>query len=716
MITIHLSPSGNDAWSGRLAEPADGGADGPLATVFGAQQAVRRMLAQDPSQAVEILLRSGLYRLDHTLVLTPQDSGTGDQPVIWRNFPGETPVLSGGAVVRNWRKLEHPVAGLDETLRKHVWVADLPSDQDFPRRFSALFDEQGLLPRARSSPRHTTAGKELADHSTLHFAPGDLRSWPNLDDVEILLAPTYPWLVNYLPLAAVNEQQGTATTRIPGTYKLSTGSHGHSCEGSGFGQYWVENTLDGLREPGHWALDTHANRLYLWPRNGEPGDSILAPTLTELVRFEGDSRQSAWTHHIILDGLTFSHGDRMRWPEARIGVQHDWDLYNFPNAMVRLRDVEQITIQNCTFTDSGASALRLDLHATHNRVVANEMRDLGGGGISLIGYGPGTRDENHHNEIARNHIHHCGKLWWHSVGILLCQSGHNHVHNNLIHDMPYSGIVLVGGREGLFAPKRPDWNADGFGWVRWDEIDLPPMSPEQNFEERWPRLLRFLHTRDNLVEHNEIHHLMLVLGDGNGIYISGAGADNVIRRNFVRDIEGLGAHSAIRFDDCQWRSLVTENVVWRISGGGITLKHVNDVINNIVVDCKRYGSILVRRAPSVGANIHRNILVQSGRPLETPGAQPPFYYALGGGTRIEEPNINNNLLFCREEPTAAERCLGIMRTINKDLRSIIADPLFLDANKGDFRLSPKSPAFQIGFQPINSWGLTLPTGPAKTER
>jgi hypothetical protein len=37
----------------------------------------------------------------------------------------------------------------------------------------------------------------------------------------------------------------------------------------------------------------------------------------------------------------------------------------------------------------------------------------------------------------------------------------------------------------------------------------------------------------------------------------------------------------------------------------------------------------------------------------------------------------------------------------QDVHSIVADPLFVDPERGDFTLKPGSPAAKIGFQPID---------------
>ena len=41
-----------------------------------------------------------------------------------------------------------------------------------------------------------------------------------------------------------------------------------------------------------------------------------------------------------------------------------------------------------------------------------------------------------------------------------------------------------------------------------------------------------------------------------------------------------------------------------------------------------------------------------------------------------------------------------LQTRGFDRHSVMADPLFVDANKDDYRLKPDSPALRLGFQPI----------------
>ncbi len=67
-----------------------------------------------------------------------------------------------------------------------------------------------------------------------------------------------------------------------------------------------------------------------------------------------------------------------------------------------------------------------------NTISSNHIEQMGGAGIVLCGYGPGTKDVNRKNLVYNNHIHHIGNIYIHSPGIFLWQSGENRVANNLI--------------------------------------------------------------------------------------------------------------------------------------------------------------------------------------------------------------------------------------------------------------------------------------------
>ncbi len=82
-LVLHVSPSGNDAWSGRLTAPNRAGTDGPLASLQGARDRLRglRSTAGGWSGPVRVLIQKGRYELKEPFVLEPQDSGTAEAPI-----------------------------------------------------------------------------------------------------------------------------------------------------------------------------------------------------------------------------------------------------------------------------------------------------------------------------------------------------------------------------------------------------------------------------------------------------------------------------------------------------------------------------------------------------------------------------------------------------------------------------------------------------------
>jgi len=668
---IHVSPVGKPG--------AKGGPESP-ATL---EEIPDRLLSA--GEPTEVLLHGGHYLLKDTLRFSHSHSAAPQQPHRLMNASGTDPVISGAHPVRGWKKLDHTLPGFSEETAENVWYSEV--GKGF---FRVLYHAGKLLQRARYGP--FTSDPERDDEATdtvLSARKKDLLEWDIAMGMELFISPEHVWQAQYLPIAEIDRDRGRIRTEIPGTYRLI--ASGKTREPGMF--YWIENVPEGLLAPGQWLLDARSGRLYLWPvEAGEPRD-ISYPAITELLCFGGSDQEPC--RHFELRGLTFAHGDRLPWPGERLACQHDWQIYDWPDAMVRLKHTRNIEVHHCKFRDSGGTGIRLDGGAVHNRVEHCHFEQLGSNAIAIVGSPPGGREISHHNTLKANIIQSIGELLWQASGIFLNQSGSNRICDNKLFRLPYAGIVITSGREGIFGVETIE-GKDGKGISAESFAPSPP---------DWFYSIGHLDSRHNRIEFNEIFDVMRKLGDGNGIYISGAGWGNVIKGNFVHDLPGAGTNAAIRTDDFQWYTRVEANVVCRINGGGILLKDINDITDNVIVHCFRMGSIGMRRTPSWGANVKRNILVQN--PMNEEGEKPPlpFYFGGGFGGEIEEPNTDDNVLWCPDQPSLAESCLKAMRELGRDLKSIASDPKFVDGDNDDFRLQPDSPAWDLGFCPPTHWGV-----------
>lgn len=691
---LYVAANGSDTWSGTL--PKRVGDDGPFATLARARDAVRELKKLDGDKDIVVQIRGGHYPLRETVVFGLEDSG-GDSTITYGAFPGEQPVFSSDVELGNWKKPEGAIPFLPEAAHGKVWVSDLPKLNSAPLRFLTLYDGEGLLPRARS--KGFIPAK--SSRNQLRFPDGVmLRDWPNLQDVEIVVRPHHAWVVNLLPLESLDVSQRTAKTSIQATYAMNELHYLPEKDSA-----WVENVIDALDEPGEWVLDSVEGKLYLWPRGDGPPSGIVAPCLQEYLRVEGDidAQKASDTpvRNLCFRGLTFTRGETYRLDQDDKGLQHDWEMHDKSNALVRLRGAEDCAIEQCHFVHSGGTAVRVDLHGQNNRIESNHIEHIGATGILLCGYGPGTKDVNHHNHILNNHIHHVGRIYAHAPGVFLWQSGENRVANNLVHHTPYSGIIISGAVTSFFSKR-----GNGREVVRtMRRHELGPIKGKATLEQVRP----FLHSHDNLIESNEIHHAMQQLNDGNGIYIRGAGAGNIIRRNYIHDLlASTVMQSSIRTDGGQRDTLITENVIFRCVSQGMQIKLNNHAINNVIVDIRpgthkgeqrRATYFKLYEGPMTGGAYQRNILYH-------PGADTSFYqeiknYRTPVGAYARDADTDYNIYYCAKNPSLGEAVLAEKQREGVDRHSIAADPLFENPDEGDFRLKPNSPALQMGIVPID---------------
>ncbi|MDQ8183489.1 right-handed parallel beta-helix repeat-containing protein [Pelagicoccus sp. SDUM812005] len=662
--------------------------EGEIATLPAARDAVRALRSAGEKGDIDVLVHEGSYRLEETLVFGLEDAAPAGAVTRYRAAPGARPLVSGGRVIENW--VQSPLQG------GKVWMAKVPwaKGEAF---FHCLFDGNELLPRAQSEPfavsveanRRKYAG-DLEDRISFSYEGEVLKPWENLEDLELYGQPTRKWLVNFLGIASVDPKAKTAKLSVPATYNL-------------FGDWVVENCVDHLDTPGEWALDSRQGVLYYWPKSGKPGNQVVAPALNELVRVEGVNDPSASgdkdqaVRGIVFEGLRFAHADRQEWLAEDQGIQHDWNMWDKANGLLRFRGAEDCVVRDCVFSDSGSDGVRLDLYCQNITIEGSTFRDLGGTGVLLSGYGPGRKDVNKNNVVFDNEITRVGRLFLHSPGIFVWQSGHNRISRNHIYDQAYTGLVVSGVRRRFFAPlfeemgvenpytqwMFPEGTREHLPTIRWDEVRLSSV-------EDWSAYESYMHARGNIIEFNEIHDCLKLLHDGNCIYLSANGDGNIVRYNVTYN-HPQGA--MIRTDDDSHGATVSHNLLFGTLGdSGIAIKGLNTAQHNIYINCQKLTGG-AGNTVDPDADLSRNVFYY------TSSASPQTFHRrlskVKGG-------LDYNLYY--HEQGGAEAILqaqrGQSQTGLADRHSVAADPLFVDLAQGDFSFRDGSPAIGLGIEPL----------------
>ena len=124
--------------------------DGPVSTLDEARLKVRELKKLQPGQPIEVLIKGGTYPLRETVVFGLDDSGTAGAPVVYKAYPGEQPVFTGGIPISGWRKVADYPEGVSDAAKGNLWVANVPKVGKKQWIIRSLYDGETLLKRARS--------------------------------------------------------------------------------------------------------------------------------------------------------------------------------------------------------------------------------------------------------------------------------------------------------------------------------------------------------------------------------------------------------------------------------------------------------------------------------------------------------------------------------------------------------------------------------------
>lgn len=524
--------NGSDSNPGTLAQP--------FQSVGKARNVVRTVNASMTGDIV-IYLRGGTYTLMDTLQLDAGDSGSNGYSIVYRNYPGETPVLSGGQPITGWTL--HDSA-------KDIWQAD--ADPALETRQLYVNDTRAI--RARSSGGLPGANVNSTGYTTTDT---NMHTWSNISDVEFVYK--IAWVELRVGIASIS---GTTITMKQPAWDMAYNIGGVTIKNNSPNPTYMENAYAFLDDPGEWYLDRTANKLYYKPKPGEnmSSASVVAAKLEKLV--DGAGTVESPIHHIRFEGITFAHatwlepnGDNgfaqiqastLTKPYAQPIYGYEMDNRVIVPANLSFTTAQNIVFERNKFVHLGASGLGFSAGSRNNVISGNIFTDISGSGIQIGGismndnYPQDDRYLVKNHQITNNYIHNVAAEYRGCVGIFVGYTEATVISHNEISDLPYTAISL------------------GYGWGDRDFAEKPDVVSQAG--DRW----RIEHNvpganKNNVVSHNHIYNIMTYLRDGGGIYNLGAQPGGVIEGNYVHGVHD--EFGAIYLDSGSRYMAVSNNIL-----------------------------------------------------------------------------------------------------------------------------------------------------------
>lgn len=677
--TIYVSAkTGDDSFSG-LSPVCDGLNNGPVATLENAFSMIGQFRKDGIPQPFTVKIMDEVTELSSTLRIAPREDARYSEvsPSLLTVEPyGDTPVtLVGGFRIAGWKE--------DSFRGVACLSAEVSGVKEGTKDFSDLYVNGRRAEYTRYPAEGFLNPEDVENHGTGLF---DSSSWfiakkgdlPEGDALRhALISFGHYWIDEHMAIADYDPATRKVTFAAASRFTISP-----ACGDSARMDYYIENLPDTFGNPGEWYLSHEEGKVYYIPRNAEETAETLvayAPTVSRILDICGtpDDPVDGVTFRRIRFTCTESRYESIGYPKSHQsptaggsglnayteGAKYASDLQSCSDmhGAIQLSYAQNCTFEECEVTCVGNHAIALLDGTRGTRIDSCHLHRLGGGGVrisqSYSTYDPVC-------EVKDNIVTNCliedgGQRYFASCGVLIMHASYTEISHNTIRDFFYSGISC--------------------GWV-------------------WGYHESVCH--HNRLLYNHIYNLGKGrLSDMGGIYTLGPQKGTIVRGNVIHDVKskvygGWGMYtdegsSYITFED---------NVCYRCSCEGFHQHYgrQNVLRNNIFALCNAGCLVMGRREGRLGIIAENNIFLAAGQRIyhnPTPAMLSADHNLLWDPTG---PCIAYN---SKEGHCTFEE---MQEKFGFDEHGMVADPLFVDPENGNFTLSPSSPALLLGFRPIDT--------------
>ena len=372
-LDLHVSPQGNDDWSGRILTPNTDHSDGPLATLNGARLAIRK-LPRPLKEPVHVIFAEGTYRQSAAIAFEAKDSGEEGKVISYEAASGAKVVLSGGKELplftlgKNGRWLLQTPAGT-ETFEQ-LWVADRRATRARTNNPGSHYvrSVESEAPIPGGTP--TTGFTE----QTIRVDPKELMAFSEIspaDAQDAVVTFYHKW--DSTRSRVETAQPATGTLKVRGPAQKANTAFDHLTG------MVIENLLSLLDEPGEWFLSRSGQLTYL-PRQGESiaTSGATYPVAEKLLTFVGKPQTPVT--HLAFRGLRFSHAKGV--PSLATAVPNQ-SAVRTVDGVITLEHARQVSFTGCELSHVGSYGFSLRQGCREVSIEKCLITDLGAGGIKV---------------------------------------------------------------------------------------------------------------------------------------------------------------------------------------------------------------------------------------------------------------------------------------------------------------------------------------------